>query len=103
MNKAEKIHGNAIQEINDMMQRDENILNYIFPKGYKDIEMPVFYIAHRCSHCSARTLMIGQACIGNETNKVALFCTCLKCNTNYIIYRRQNQINIVDLNYNNNH
>lgn len=103
MNEAEKIHGRAMQEINNMMQRDKQVLKVIFPNGYKDVEMPIFTIAQRCSRCSARTLMIDRACIGNDTNEVALFCTCLKCNTNYIIYRKKNKINIVDLNYNNNH
>lgn len=99
LNEAEVEHLKAISSIDNMIEKDESLLKKVFPSGYENIELPVNMLAFRCPCCTARTSYIFRACKNNKGKETLFICQCFKCNTDYALFRKDNKINIVLLNY----
>lgn len=99
LNEAGVEHLKAISSINDMIEKDESLLKKVFPNGYENIELPVNMLAFRCPCCTARTSYIFRACKNNKGKETLFICQCFKCNADYALFRKDNKINIVLLNY----
>ena len=97
MNNVDNPHFKVLSYVSEMCERDKKLLKSIFPSGYEDVQMPVFTIHQKCSKCNARTLHIYRGCKENGGERIALFCNCFTCSSDYLIFRNKNQINICQL------